>query len=412
MKEGGTPGRHEELPKLLVVTGYPPSTAFGGGIVLRDLLRGYPRGRLTVVTSDYETRNVVRRGHADGLLDVPHVLIRTWRLNVRGAHRVLRLLNVVKILVPTALGLAWRARRGATILAVPYGAEFGSELFVAAYLAHRLSRVPLVVYEMDEWRASLVQEGINGRISRTLEKLFHHRVLRAARKVWVMSDPMAVDLGVRFGVEAEALPSCVEVSEFDRGRQGERVDSDELRLLYTGSIYGPQAGAIRNVLEAIRATPDLRASLIVYTSQSPDEIARQGLIGPNLRVERSVSAEELPDVLAKADALLLPFSFDEQQRAVVSTSLPSKTAGYLASGVPVLVHAPPYATITRLACREGWAEIVDEPGTEGLAAALRSLASNEPLRKRLVANALRAARERYDLATRRPQFLASLQGKK
>ncbi len=106
--------------------------------------------------------------------------------------------------------------------------------------------------------------------------------------------------------------------------------------------------------------------------------------------------------------LLLPFSFDEQQRTVVSTSLPTKTADYLASGVPVLVHAPPYATITHLASSEGWADVVDEPSIERLATALRRLANDKSLRKRLVENALRIARARYDLATRRAEFIASI----
>jgi glycosyltransferase involved in cell wall biosynthesis len=127
-----------------------------------------------------------------------------------------------------------------------------------------------------------------------------------------------------------------------------------------------------------------------------------------LRVERSVAPEKLPDVLATADALLLPFSFEEQQRAVVSTSLPSKVADYLASGVPVLVHAPPYATITSLATNEGWAEVVDEPSIARLAAALQHLATNKSLRKRYAENALRIARARYDLATRRAEFIASI----
>ena len=118
----------------------------------------------------------------------------------------------------------------------------------------------------------------------------------------------------------------------------------------------------------------------------------------------------MPDILATADALLLPFSFDDQQQEVVSTSLPSKTAPYLASGVPVLVHAPPYATITRMATSEGWAEVVNEPSIERLADALQRLANDKSLRKRLVENALRIARARYDLTRHRAQFIASIRG--
>lgn len=377
---------------------------------MRNLLREYPRKLLTVVTSDYEVRDLRRRGYADGLLDAPYVLVSTWRLNVRGLHRLLRLLNAAKIMVPTAIRLAWRASGDATILAVPYGAEYGSELFVAAYLAHRLSGAPLVVYEMDEWRSSLVGGGINGLISRTLERLFHRHILRSARTTWTMSEQMAKKLHGRFGVETKVLPACVEVDRYARGHQGQRASQGEFRLLFTGSIYTPQAGAIRNVLRAIQTMPDTQASLIIYSSQSEEEIAQQGVTGSRLSVERAVPIEEIPDVLATADALLLPFSFDNHQQAVVSTSLPSKTADYLASGVPILVHAPPYATVTRLARDGSWAAIVDVPSDEHLVAALRRLAKDEPFRKQLVRSALHIARSNYDLPTRRAEFVDSIRG--
>jgi glycosyltransferase involved in cell wall biosynthesis len=175
-----------------------------------------------------------------------------------------------------------------------------------------------------------------------------------------------------------------------------------------GSISTPQAGAIRNVLRMIQSELEDRTSLIIYSTQSADELARYGIAGAKLRIEHSVAPEKVPDILATADALLLPFSFNEQQRAIVSTSVPSKTADYLASGVPVLVHAPPYATITRLATSEGWAEVVAEPSMERLADALRRLANDKSLRKRLVENALRVARRRYDLATCRAEFIDSI----
>ena len=408
MKDNDAPGKHEESPRLLVVTSNPPSIVTGVGIVLRNLLREYPRERLTIISGAYETQDLLTRGEAGGLLNVPHILMHSWQLNVRGVYRLLLWVSTIKIIVQTTISARRIASRDTTILAVPYGGRFGSELFVGAYFAHRLTGAPLVIYEMDEWRASLVG-ALNERIPLALENLFHRRIARAARTVWVMSNQMAEEFRARFGIKAKALPASVEVDKFAHGRRhGERTHHDEFRLLYTGSISTPQAGAIRNVLRAIQSQPDDRTSLVIYSGQSAEELAKQGITGPKLRVERSVAPEKLPDVLATADALLLPFSFEEQQRAVVSTSLPSKVADYLASGVPVLVHAPPYATITSLATNEGWAEVVDEPSIARLAAALQHLATNKSLRKRYAENALRIARARYDLATRRAEFIASI----
>jgi glycosyltransferase involved in cell wall biosynthesis len=393
-----------DLPRLLVFTAYPPCTAYGGGIILRNLLREYPRDRITVITNRRFVDAFLRQGEAEGLRDAPHVEVAPWQSRLRRLHRLMIWLNVTKI-PSSALWSARRAGRETVLLVIPSGEELGSEFAVAGYLAHRVSGAPLVVYEMDEWRAATRTAGWN---SRLLERLFHRRLLHAARAVWVVSQPMAEALRERFGTEARVLPNGVDVERFARGRRGERANPHEFRLLFTGAVYGPQAGAIRNVLQAIQARLEDRISLFIYTPQSAAELAELGISGSGLRVQRTVPLESMPELLGTADALLLPFSFDPRERAVVSTSLPSKTADYLASGVPVLVHAPPYTTIARLARDEGWAEIVDEPCIEHLTLALGRLATDDRLRARLVANALRVARAQYDLEPQRAAFLASI----
>jgi glycosyltransferase involved in cell wall biosynthesis len=233
-------------------------------------------------------------------------------------------------------------------------------------------------------------------------------MLCAASRVWVISDPMADELRSRYGVDASVLPHCVDVQRYRGVTCPARSDRNPFRLLYTGSIYGAQAGAIRNVLSAIQSQTDDWASLTIFTGQSSEELDRQGISGPRLFVERAVAPEAIPGVLSMADGLLLPFSFDEQERVVVSTSLPTKLADYLASGIPILLHAPPYSSITRLARAEGWAEIVDEPNTESICTALHRLATDEALRIRLAGRALDTAQRRHDLISRRVEVLTSI----
>ena len=198
-------------PPLVLVSGYPPSTAFGGGIVLRRLLEGYPRDRLTVVTSQHVADALAGRPDGGGLLPSRHVLLAGWRSRWPGLRRLARSANVLRI--PRMAGLIRRELRpGSALLAVPWGGELGSELFTAAYLAHRTTRRPLLVYEMDEWRASLGTA--SGRVASALERMVHGRLLRAAATVWTMTEPMAQELASRFGVEARVLPHCVDLARY------------------------------------------------------------------------------------------------------------------------------------------------------------------------------------------------------
>ncbi len=396
--------RDPSLPRLLVVSGYPPNARMGGGIILRNLLQQYPADRLTILSN----ARVIEQLAADpngGLLDALHVPVSPWRSNIRGVRRVLRTVNVLQTFRAARASLR-RLSAGDVILAVPWGGEIGSELFAAAYFMHRRSGAGLVVYEMDEWRASLGPAA--GLPARVLEGLFHARLVRAAKSVWVISPPLVDQFRQRFGVEAQIMAHCVDIERFHGARSSKQPEGGPRRILYAGAIYGPQVDAIRNVLHAIQNEPSLPYTLVLYTGQSANELAEFGIAGPALRVEPLVPVEQIPELLASADVLLLPFAFEPGQREVVSTSFPTKTADYLASGVPVLVHAPPYATVSRLARAEGWAEVVDEPCIDLLRTALQKLMNDNERRQSLKSEALRVARQRHDLTARRAAFLDSI----
>jgi glycosyltransferase involved in cell wall biosynthesis len=380
--------------------GYPPNSRFGGGLILRSLLSGYPRDRVAVVSNGSVMRSLQDAYGGGGLLDVAHTGIRPWRSRVRGCRRILRALNGSKALT-SAIRAASLVRPDTAILAIPWGGELGSELFVAAYLAHRITRAPLLVYEMDEWRASLGPSA--GTVCRVLERLMHGHILRAASTVWAISDPMARELEARFHVTAKILSHSVDIERYQSAAQPRRRRTGCFQLLYTGAVYSAQADAIRHVLQAISCSTD-GFSLTIYTSQPERELTEQGISGPGLSVRPAVPLDQVPGVLSTADALLLPLSFDENQRTVVSTSFPTKTVDYLACGVPILVHAPPYAALTRLAVEEGWAQVVAQPSASELKSALDSLAADPSLRRRLSEKAVNVARARYDIGRVRAHF--------
>ena len=169
--------------------------------MLRRLLVGYPLDRLCVFANSRVLEELDRRTEGAGLLEAPHRGVQPVGLEARGLRRLGRLLNLFRVR-PAAARIAQAASSEATILAFPWGGSLGSELFVAAYLAHRASGARLVVYEMDEWRASLGRRSGFGAV--LLERLFHGAILRAADAVCVtalegawnaaLEQPVAVEL--------------------------------------------------------------------------------------------------------------------------------------------------------------------------------------------------------------------------
>jgi glycosyltransferase involved in cell wall biosynthesis len=277
---------------------------------------------------------------------------------------------------------------------------------VGAYIAHVISGAPLIVYEMDEWRYSTRRAGIS---AITLERVFHRRILRAARSVWAISEAMADLMWERYKVKARVLPNLVATETLTAVSNGSRVNLDEFRLVFTGAVYGAQAGAIRNVLNAIRSSFK-NVNLCIYTHESAEDLARQGIVGRSVTIKPAVAPEHLSFVFAQADALLLPLSFDEEQRGIVMTSLPTKTADYLISGVPILVHAPAYSSVVGEAKQGQWAAVVEDASVESLNQALERLATDVIWRQQLVLNALQTAKRKHDLRRRRAEFIRAIAG--
>jgi glycosyltransferase involved in cell wall biosynthesis len=395
-------GSAQADPRLVVVGGYPPNEAFGGGLVLKGLLSSYPSDRLAVVTSGSVLRALQEKHHGGGLLPARHVSVDPWQSRFPGLRRLLRVLNLFQVVTATRRIVAL-TDNDTVLLALPWGGELGSEIFAAAFFAHRITGAPLVLYELDEWRASVAGAG---RSARLLEALLHGPMARSASSVWVMSAPLARTLADRFGIRARVMPHSVDLDRFPRNG-AEPPRTGEFTLLYAGAIYAAQADAIANLVRAMN-TAAMPCRLILHTPESPAALAGFGIAGERVSVEPLVPSREIPALLAGADALLLPFSFSEEERDVVSTSFPTKTADYLASGVPILVHAPPYATISRLAQEEGWGLTVTDPSSSALAKAIESLARDGDLRRRLVTRARAIAAERHDLARRRVEFRDSI----
>jgi glycosyltransferase involved in cell wall biosynthesis len=182
----------------------------------------------------------------------------------------------------------------------------------------------------------------------------------------------------------------------------------EVRIVYTGAIYGAQLDALRNLVQALNLDPSSpNLSLTLYTSLDEAALREMGLTGANIR-RAYVPSAEIPSVLSAADVLFLPLSFAPDQQHVVQTSLPTKLAEYLASGTPILVHAPPYASVTKYCREHRFGLIVDAPDPVRLEQALRQLAGDPKLREDLSRNARATLAANHSRESVLPRFLSGL----
>jgi glycosyltransferase involved in cell wall biosynthesis len=254
---------------------------------------------------------------------------------------------------------------------------------LGAYHAARATKTDLTVLLLD------IYAGNNySWLKRLVARLYEGRLLRRAKTVIVTNETTRAHYARSYGIDAVVLPHS---AASQRIRPYRRAEGQS--IVFAGSIYWAQRDAIQDLILALHQLPNARLTLLTDASES--EIRH--LRGHSTQVEaRYVVADEVAESYARADVLFLPLSFGKGGRDVIRTALPGKLPEYLAAGVPVLVHAPADSFIAQDASRQGWGLVVDTPGPSGLVDALRTLFTNDELRRRLVTRAIEVATLRHD----------------
>jgi glycosyltransferase involved in cell wall biosynthesis len=390
------------MRRTLLICDYPPATYAGGPIILHNLFKGFPKESLFVAAPGYLNRVAKRSGALDcQYFDLPALDPAT-----RYVGRVLKLVNLLLIpwCVMRALSTV-RKQRIDLLFTVP-----ASTVGIVAYFVHKLARIDLYLYVMDDYDQSMRHQGLAFRLLNQV--VSQRKLVQSASKVWAISKYMAEYFSEAYGVQATALPHSVEVDRYAaKAWGGERRGRDSvIRLAHVGAIYGLQSDAVRDVVRMVhhhnRAGTTHRMELRLYIGLTDAGLEKLGIEIGNGVVRDYVTPEKVSEVLQSADILVLAYAFNPQHRQTVSTSLPTKIAEYLASGVPILVHAPPYATISRYVREHNCGVVVDGRDLAALEEVVELLAQDQALRSGLRQNALRTARQFHDARAAIPEFLS------
>jgi glycosyltransferase involved in cell wall biosynthesis len=273
------------------------------------------------------------------------------------------------------------------------------DLPASAIAARRLG-VPLLAYMFDDYGTQYKIVPPYQQFAARCDRF----VARRADRIIVPNEMLAAEYGARHRVEP------VIIRNPHAGVYGNGTDwplgANETRIVYTGSVYHVHDDAFARLLEVIENSEQSFA-LDLYSSV---DTARNAIFQRSGRVRHHghISDAEAIRVQAEAEILFLPLAFNSPTPEVVRTALPGKFAEYLASGRPILVHAPADSFVAWYCRRHHCAAVVDEPDTRALADTLRRLVSDGKYRRAIIRAALYRAREDFDPAVARRDLLAVL----
>lgn len=279
--------------------------------------------------------------------------------------------------------------------------------YFAAWAAGRITGKPLIVFVHDYFLSD------TGSLSGKMVKVGTRAVLRSAARIYAVSDGMRQKLRNEFGVESHLqLPATKALIVEAAGRPW-GVWNKNLRIVYAGAI----TRAVEDCLDLlIRVITDggLKqhgidtAEIQMFSKIQPEQVMALGWSHCSVKVTPWIPQSQVPQALAKADILFLPFSFREDMRDTTETAFPSKTADYLASGRPILVFGPNYSSLVKYASQQGFAEVVREFSSVSLARGILNIALSPSRQKTLATRSLEIFSRNHEIESQQDEFKLSL----
>jgi colanic acid biosynthesis glycosyl transferase WcaI len=250
---------------------------------------------------------------------------------------------------------------------------------VAAALAGRRGS-PVGALVQDLTGNAAAQSGTSGAgVGRAIARA-EYRLLRACDLVGVVSQDFGTILQSQ-GVESDRivdLPNCIHVtaSTCSKREARRRLGWDENRFLavYTGTIGRKQG--LELLIDAARLLSTESNIEFVVVGAGGERPALEDLARgvTNLRFVDPVGAEEYPDVLAAADALLLT-----ERPGVKEMSLPSKITSYAIAGRPIVAAVESDGITGRILLDRQAALVTPAGDAHALAASIRMIHESPPL---------------------------------
>jgi glycosyltransferase involved in cell wall biosynthesis len=222
--------------------------------------------------------------------------------------------------------------------------------WLPALEAARRADAMSVVFVHDEW-VRIFGERFGGKQRATT--LFR-KALSKATRVFAVSEGMQDRLRDVYGIQSEVLlpPRRRGVHRPERKA---KPPGRPFRFAYCGQLWREYWQSLRVLAEAGR---NRGWEVHIFTNEAGRRVV--GAEYANVQVHDFLPEEQLVSHLAaETDALVVALDFSEDARETMGTMFSSKLAEYTATGLPIVILAPPNANMARWGRAQGCFLVID-----------------------------------------------------
>ena len=256
---------------------------------------------------------------------------------------------------------------------------------VATYYAAKNLGIKFIFYVFDMYSQQFIfQEGM------AFTKKYEKILVNNSDKLILTNEFVCNEYLSDYGVKGVIIhnPVPLELKKEPVNFKNSVFNSNDIEIFYAGSIYAAHYDAFRNLVGALKKINKGKSRLI--TSQREFVLRIKGIKGPVI-YEKIKSQSEVFELQRKTDILFLPLAFNSPYPKLINNSSPGKMGEYLASGKPVLVHAPKDSFLSWYFREYNCGIVADKADPDYLAKKIGEIIDDNDLREEIVNNALKCA---------------------
>jgi glycosyltransferase involved in cell wall biosynthesis len=273
----------------------------------------------------------------------------------------------------------------------------------AAFLASRFKRISLYIYMFDDYVFQWTGW------ERWIAKLIAQFMFKRSVGVICPNEFLYEKYHQRYDILPTLIRNACDENELNKKNDSPwPVESNKIKIIYTGAIYHANHDCFRNLLKAMDILLKYPLELHIYTAQTSDQLRVQGIVGNKIVVHSHTPYDEILKQQRQADILFLPLAFVSSIPEVIQTSAPGKLGEYLASGRPILAHVPANSFVAYYFNKYQCGFLADISNPLSLSEEIKKIITSDDLRNQVTQRAMKQAQIDFSPKIAREQFLAIL----
>ncbi len=390
------------MKKFLIISSYAPPAISGAPLMMYELLRHFPTGSFSILTS----QTGMHQKNESHRLDAKYYYYASESLGItdqQGNSRTQKLKHLLKQNPVTKLlgelfflvYIPWRIVRLAKTILKKEQSDLmlaysdPGQALLATYITHRITGMPYYLYFYDLYAGNRLPW-----LHQELAKFLEPRLIKRASKIFVMAEGLQNHYQKLYDVPVEVVHIAVPAS----GETSLPAVQEPYKIIYTGTVYWAQADALRNLIVAVEEIDQPKVQLWLYTPHDAAYLRNHGIFASDKVRFASGSRDQMPAIQKQASILAVLLGFDTDFPILINTSSPGKTYEYMTSGRPILIHAPKDSFIAKYARENQFAYVVDEPDVMQLKEAILKLITDKALIEDLTSKARTVSEQNHNVS--------------